>query len=47
MGGLEKVKQKVLDIKDQVEVANSQGTSLKGMRFNASMLGNPGTGKPY
>lgn len=44
MGGLEKVKEKVLDIKDQVDVANSQGTSLKDMRFNASMLGNPGTG---
>jgi hypothetical protein len=47
MGGLEKVKQKVLDIKDQVDVASSQGTSLKKKRFNASMLGNPGTGGSY
>jgi len=45
MGGLEKVKQKLLDIKAKVEVSQRQGVSLKDERFSASMLGNPGTGK--
>ncbi|KAG8749048.1 hypothetical protein FRC14_001737 [Serendipita sp. 396] len=45
LGGLEKVKQGILDIKARVEVAQSQGTSIKEDRFSVAMLGNPGTGK--
>ena len=44
MGGLEEVKQQVLDIKSKVEITNRQGGSLTDVRFSASMLGNPGTG---
>ncbi|KIM32087.1 hypothetical protein M408DRAFT_63388 [Serendipita vermifera MAFF 305830] len=45
MGGLEAVKSELLKIKAKVEITSRQGASLKGERFSASMLGNPGTGK--
>ncbi|KAL1795343.1 hypothetical protein ACET3X_007159 [Alternaria dauci] len=45
MIGLESVKQKFLAIKAQVDTAVRQGVSLKGERFGAALLGNPGTGK--
>jgi hypothetical protein len=45
MGGLEKVKQEILNIKAKAEVTQRQGSSLKRERFSVSMLGNPGTGK--
>jgi hypothetical protein len=45
MGGLEKVKQEILNIKAKAEVTERQGSSLKRERFSVSMLGNPGTGK--
>jgi hypothetical protein len=41
--GLEDVKSQILRIKDKVEVAESQGTSLADERFNIVLLGNPGT----
>lgn len=45
LGGLEKVKQEILNIKSKVEITARQGTSLRGERFSVSMLGNPGTGE--
>ncbi|KAI0076548.1 P-loop containing nucleoside triphosphate hydrolase protein [Panus rudis PR-1116 ss-1] len=45
MTGLEEVKQQVLKIKAKVDTTQRQNASLKGERFNISMLGNPGTGK--
>ena len=44
MIGLEPVKQQVLRIMDKVDVNVRQGTSLSKERFNAVLLGNPGTG---
>ena len=44
MIGLEPVKQQVLKIMDKVDVNIRQGTSLDKERFNAVLLGNPGTG---
>ena len=44
MTGLEEVKKKVLSIKTRVDVSIRQNTSLKRDRFNAVLLGNPGTG---
>ncbi|TFK48386.1 P-loop containing nucleoside triphosphate hydrolase protein [Heliocybe sulcata] len=43
--GLEDVKKRFLSIKDKVDTAARQNTSLSDERFNACMLGNPGTGK--
>lgn len=45
MIGLENVKQQFLDIKVKVDTVVRQGTDLKGERFGAAFLGNPGTGK--
>ncbi|KAH7096945.1 P-loop containing nucleoside triphosphate hydrolase protein [Auriculariales sp. MPI-PUGE-AT-0066] len=45
MTGLESVKEQVLTIRDRIELATRQNTSLKDERFNISLLGNPGTGK--
>ncbi|TFK71611.1 P-loop containing nucleoside triphosphate hydrolase protein [Pluteus cervinus] len=45
MTGLEDVKQKILDIKDKIDVVIRQGTDMKSERFNVAFLGNPGTGK--
>jgi hypothetical protein len=44
MIGLETVKSKVLALKDKIDLAMRQGTSLKDERLNVAMLGNPGTG---
>jgi DNA replication protein DnaC len=45
MVGLEAVKSTILNIKAKVEVTIRQNTDLKHERFNAALLGNPGTGK--
>lgn len=45
MIGLESVKTSVLEVKDKVEISIRQGTDLTKERFNALLLGNPGTGK--
>ena len=44
MTGLEEVKKKVLNIKTKIDVNKRQNASLKQERFNAALLGNPGTG---
>ena len=44
MTGLEEVKKKVLNIKAKINVSTRQDASLKQERFNAVLLGNPGTG---
>jgi hypothetical protein len=44
MTGLEEVKKKVLNIKTKIDVNKRQNASLKQERFNAVLLGNPGTG---
>ena len=44
MTGLEEVKRKVLNIKTKIDVSIRQNASLKQERFNAVLLGNPGTG---
>ena len=44
MTGLEEVKKRVLNIKIKVDLNNRQNASLKQERFNAVLLGNPGTG---
>ena len=44
MTGLEEVKKKVLNIKIKIDVSKRQNASLKQERFNAVLLGNPGTG---
>jgi hypothetical protein len=44
MTGLEEVKKKVLTIKVKVDLNIRQNASLKQERFNAVLLGNPGTG---
>ena len=44
MTGLEEVKRKVLNIKKKIDVGIRQNASLKQERFNAVLLGNPGTG---
>jgi hypothetical protein len=43
--GLEAVKQRFLDIKAKVDTVVRQNVSLKGERYGAVLLGNPGTGK--
>jgi hypothetical protein len=43
--GLEAVKQQFLDIKAKVDTIVRQNVSLKGERYGAVLLGNPGTGK--
>lgn len=45
MIGLEEVKEKFLAIKARVDTAIRQNIDLKGERFGAVLLGNPGTGK--
>ena len=45
MTGLESVKQQFLAIKAKVDTVVRQNVSLKGERFGAALLGNPGTGK--
>lgn len=45
MIGLESVKEKFLSIKAKVDTVVRQNVSLKGERFGAALLGNPGTGK--
>ncbi|KAF2112085.1 P-loop containing nucleoside triphosphate hydrolase protein [Lophiotrema nucula] len=45
MIGLESVKQEFLTIKSKIDTVVRQGVSLKGERFGAALLGNPGTGK--
>lgn len=45
MIGLEDVKQKFLSVKAKVDTTIRQGVSLKGERFGAALLGNPGTVK--
>jgi SpoVK/Ycf46/Vps4 family AAA+-type ATPase len=45
MIGLESVKQQFLAIKAKVDTVVRQNVSLKGERFGAALLGNPGTGK--
>ena len=45
MTGLEEVKRKVLNIKIKVDLSIRQNASLKQERFNAVLLGNPGTGE--
>jgi hypothetical protein len=44
MTGLEEVKKKVLNIKNKIDLCLRQNASLKQERFNAVLLGNPGTG---
>ncbi|KAF2030476.1 P-loop containing nucleoside triphosphate hydrolase protein [Setomelanomma holmii] len=45
MIGLETVKEQFLAIKNKVDTLSRQNVSLKGERFGAALLGNPGTGK--
>ncbi|KAH8103940.1 P-loop containing nucleoside triphosphate hydrolase protein [Cristinia sonorae] len=45
MTGLEGVKVQVLEVMDKIDTTKRQGASLKQERFNATLLGNPGTGK--
>ncbi|KAI0541591.1 P-loop containing nucleoside triphosphate hydrolase protein [Xylaria digitata] len=45
MIGLESVKKEFLNIKARVDTSIRQGVDLKGDRFGAALLGNPGTGK--
>jgi hypothetical protein len=45
MIGLETVKAEFLNIKARVDTAVRQGVDLKGDRFGAALLGNPGTGE--
>ncbi|KAI0442324.1 P-loop containing nucleoside triphosphate hydrolase protein [Xylaria telfairii] len=45
MIGLENVKKEFLTIKARVDTTVRQGVDLKGDRFGAALLGNPGTGK--
>lgn len=45
MIGLESVKQQFLTIKIKVDTVVRQNVPLKGERFGAALLGNPGTGK--
>jgi len=45
MIGLESVKEQFLAIKAKVDAVVRQNVSLKGERFGAALLGNPGTGK--
>ncbi|KAI0398918.1 P-loop containing nucleoside triphosphate hydrolase protein [Xylaria palmicola] len=45
MIGLEAVKKDFLNIKARVDTSIRQGVDLKGDRFGAALLGNPGTGK--
>ncbi|KAF2737120.1 P-loop containing nucleoside triphosphate hydrolase protein [Polyplosphaeria fusca] len=45
MIGLESVKQQFLTIKGKIDTIVRQNLSLKGERFGAVLLGNPGTGK--
>ncbi|KAF2205315.1 P-loop containing nucleoside triphosphate hydrolase protein [Delitschia confertaspora ATCC 74209] len=45
MIGLESVKEQFLSIKAKIDATVRQGISLKGERFGAAFLGNPGTGK--
>lgn len=45
MIGLETVKKEFLNIKARVDTTIRQGVDLKGDRFGAALLGNPGTGK--
>ena len=45
MIGLESVKQQFLAIKAKVDLVVRQNVPLKGERFGAALLGNPGTGK--
>lgn len=44
MVGLEDVKAQVLAIKAKIDVSKRQGISVRDERFNAVLLGNPGTG---
>ena len=44
MIGLEDVKDKFLSIKSKVDTAVRQNVDMKGERFGAALLGNPGTG---
>lgn len=44
MIGLESVKSQILTIKDRVDTSLRRGDSLLTERFNAILLGNPGTG---
>jgi hypothetical protein len=45
MIGLDSVKRSVLDVKDKVEISIRQGADLTKERYNALLLGNPGTGE--
>ena len=42
--GLESVKDQALKVKDKVDISLRQGANLSQERFNAVLLGNPGTG---
>jgi hypothetical protein len=44
MVGLHEVKGQMLRMKDKIELAQRQKTSIKDERFNTVFLGNPGTG---
>lgn len=44
MTGLEGVKAQILEIFAKIKTPTRQNTSLKQERFNAVLLGNPGTG---
>ncbi|KAI9755731.1 MAG: hypothetical protein M4579_004161 [Chaenotheca gracillima] len=43
--GLEAVKSQMLAIKSKIDTSARQNTDVKGERFNAAFVGNPGTGK--
>ncbi|KAF9525976.1 P-loop containing nucleoside triphosphate hydrolase protein [Crepidotus variabilis] len=45
MTGLEDIKAHILALLAKIDVTKRQGASLKRERFNAVLLGNPGTGK--
>ncbi|OTB00030.1 hypothetical protein M426DRAFT_15846 [Hypoxylon sp. CI-4A] len=45
MIGLESVKKEFLAIKAKIDTTIRQGADVKGERFGAALLGNPGTGK--
>ncbi|KAL0569244.1 hypothetical protein V5O48_012731 [Marasmius crinis-equi] len=44
MVGIEDIKEAVLDIYDAVELMKRQKRSMKGVTYNAVLMGNPGTG---
>jgi hypothetical protein len=45
MVGLEKVKMQFLDVKEDIDLSNRQGSDISVKNLNVALLGNPGTGE--